>query len=170
MKLKRSCNAPGRCNCCLEGHATFLQRFRALQLLPPGPRNAPTTLAGAATAASSATQVSSNAPGRCNWCLQGHAPLLQCSRALQILLPEPRSAPATLADAATAAFGPLLSSCNALGYCNCCVLATASHCNAPVPLLDAATAASWPLRRSRVRPRSDQECSARPRTDQKCCS
>ena len=38
---QRSCNAPRRCNCCFQGHATLQQGPRTLQLLLPGPRNAP---------------------------------------------------------------------------------------------------------------------------------
>ena len=67
---------------------------------------APATLPDAATAPFGAKQRSCNSPRRCNCCLQGHATLLQRSRTLQLLLPEPRNA-AALLDAATAVSWPL---------------------------------------------------------------
>ena len=72
------CHAPRRCNCCFSGHATLL-----------------------------------NAPGRCYCCFQGRVTQLQRSQTLQLLLLGPRSASATLPHAATAASGSTQSSSNA---------------------------------------------------------
>ena len=100
---QRSCNAPGRCNCGFQSHATLQQRSWALQRLLPEPICAPATLLDAATAASRATHRSCNAPGRCNCCFQGHAALQQRSQTLQLLLRGPRNTAATFPNAATAA-------------------------------------------------------------------
>ena len=151
--LPRSCNAPGRCNCCFRASATLLQRSRTLQLLLPGLCNAPATLPDTATAASWPLQRSCNAPGRCNCCFPGlscrhcnccfmwrlSATLLQRSQTLQLLLLGLCNAPATLLDAATAASWSLQRSCNA---------PRTLQRNAPATLPDAATAASSPLQRS----------------------
>ena len=86
---------------------------------------------------------------RCYWPLQR-------SQTLQLLLPGPRNAAATLPDAATAASKAAERSCNAPRRCNCCFRGHATllqrsqtlqllllgPCNAPALLLDAATAAS----------------------------
>ena len=114
------CNASGRCNCCFRSHRTLLQRFRTLQLLLPEQQNAPVTLLDAATAASGATERSCDASGRCNCCCRSNRTLLQRFQTLQLLLPEPQDAPATLPFAATAAAGATERSCNASGRCNCC--------------------------------------------------
>ena len=57
-----------------RGHATLLQRSRALQ---SGATQRSCNAPGRCNAASRATQRSCNAPGCCNSCLQGHAMLQQ---------------------------------------------------------------------------------------------
>ena len=99
--LQRSCDAPGRCNCCFLASATgSMRRSWCVHLLLPAICNAPATLMDAATAASWPLQRSCNAPGRCNCCFLASATLLQRSRTLQLLLPGLCNAPATLLDAA----------------------------------------------------------------------
>ena len=156
----RSSNAHGRCSCSFQGHAALQQRSQALQLLLAGPRNAPATLPDATTADSGATQLSRNAPGRCNCCFQGHDGLQQCSWTLQLRLPGPRRAPASLPCAATAASEGMQQSCSTLGRCNCCSQGHATLLQRcwMLQLPDAATAASWAAQRS---------CNAPERCD--CC-
>ena len=94
VATQRSCNAPGRCNCCFSGHATLLQRSWTLQrcfwghvaLLQRslGPRNALATLL-----------------------------------VLRLPLLEPHGAPVTALGAAFRQVRPR-NDPNAYGCCNCC--------------------------------------------------
>ena len=123
------------------------------------PQNTPATLLDAATAAVGATGRSCNAAGHCNRCCWSHRTLLQRCRTLQLLLPEPQDAPATLQDTATAAARATGRPCNTAGRCNCWCRSHRTLCrtlqllapepqDAPATLQDAATAGAGATGRS----------------------
>ena len=84
------------CNCHVSCSESYVFRYQT------GPCNAPVT-----------PLTLLQRPGRCNAPDTAPATLLQRSQTLQLLLPSPQNAPATLPDAATAACEATERACNA---------------------------------------------------------